>query len=85
MDLSARFGRNFVRGVLHQLEELSVTVPALADPSFAIRVFLYETWVNAICFQDACGLFDDFTDDRREDSGVRRIRVTHEGFRSCNR
>ncbi|MEV5146013.1 hypothetical protein [Streptomyces sp. NPDC052727] len=49
---------DFVGGVLDELEELPVTVSALGDASFSVRVLRNETGIDGVRLEDAGGLVD---------------------------
>ncbi|MER6803459.1 hypothetical protein ABT319_14995 [Streptomyces sp. NPDC000678] len=59
MDGAAGLGRDFVRGVLDELEELPIAVSALGDASFSVRVLRNETGIDGIRLENAGGLIDD--------------------------
>ncbi|WP_243762309.1 hypothetical protein [Streptomyces sp. Tu 3180] len=59
MDGATGLGGDFVRGILDELEELSVTVPALSDSSFSVRVLRNEAGIDGgVRFENAGGLID---------------------------
>nr|WP_242514011.1 hypothetical protein [Streptomyces leeuwenhoekii] len=64
MDASTGFVRNFVGRILHELEELTVTVSALRDAAFSVGMFGDETGVHGISLQNPVGLFEDGFDHR---------------------
>ncbi|MER7866758.1 hypothetical protein OIE99_21255 [Streptomyces cellulosae] len=58
MDGATGLGGDFVRGVLDELEELPVSVPALSDSSFSVRVLRNETGIDGVRPENAGGLID---------------------------
>ncbi|MET8214977.1 hypothetical protein ABZ669_20880 [Streptomyces hirsutus] len=62
MDGPAGLGRDFIRCVLDQLEELTVTVPALGDSSFPVRVLRDEAWIDGVRLENGGGLIDNGLD-----------------------
>ncbi|MDI6520808.1 hypothetical protein QMA61_32010 [Streptomyces coelicoflavus] len=58
MGATTGLGRDLVRGVLHELEELPITVSALGDPPFSVRVLRDETGIDRIRLKNARGLLD---------------------------
>ncbi|GHD99480.1 hypothetical protein GCM10010339_10960 [Streptomyces alanosinicus] len=55
-------GGDFVRGVLHEFEELSVAVSALGDPPFSVRMLRNETGIDGVRPENARGLVDNGLD-----------------------
>nr|WP_224292281.1 hypothetical protein [Streptomyces olivaceus] len=55
--------RDLVGRVLYQFEELTVSVSALRDAPFAVRVFWDEAGVDLVCLQDPGRLIKDGGDD----------------------
>ncbi|MCM1970848.1 hypothetical protein NC490_31555 [Streptomyces sp. G1] len=58
MHTTTGLGGDFVRSVLDKFEQLSVTVSALRDPPFAIRVFRDEPRIDGVRLENAGGLLD---------------------------
>ncbi|MCL8012756.1 hypothetical protein M1L21_16540 [Streptomyces sp. AS02] len=58
MGRTAGLGGDFVRGVLDELEELSVTVSALGDPPFSISVLRNESGIDGVRLEHTGGLID---------------------------
>src|SRR5690606_36187344 len=58
-DLATGIGEQLVGSVLHQLVDLTITVATLGDPTFTVGVFLNESSVDAIGFQNSLRLLED--------------------------
>ncbi|MEV7386666.1 hypothetical protein [Streptomyces sp. NPDC091215] len=58
MDATAGLGGDFVRSVLHELEELPVAVSALGDPALPVRVFGDESRIDGVRLENAGGLIE---------------------------
>ncbi|GAA0650951.1 hypothetical protein GCM10009535_31360 [Streptomyces thermocarboxydovorans] len=65
MDASTGIVGHFVGRVLDEFEKLAVTVSALRDTTFTVRVLGHETGVDGVGLQDARRLLQDGFDDRR--------------------
>ncbi|WUK63617.1 hypothetical protein OHA75_12780 [Streptomyces coelicoflavus] len=64
LDSPSRMGGDLVGRVLHQLEKLPVSVSALSDAAFTVRVFRDEPRVDLVGLQNAGGLVEDGRDYR---------------------
>ncbi|MCX4609094.1 hypothetical protein OG228_11055 [Streptomyces mirabilis] len=64
--------RDLVGGVLHQFEELSITVSALGDAAFTVGVLLHESGVHTVGLQNSSRLLDDLRDDVGRGLGIRQ-------------
>jgi hypothetical protein len=65
MSSTAGLVRDFVGGVLDELEKLSIAVPALGDTALTVGVLGNEAGVDFVRLKNTRGLFQDSGDDRR--------------------